>query len=133
MNKIIDTINEHRNNNNPQICDELISLINVLNIENEKKLKEYEDNNFTPAYSNEKMSDDDIIKSLLDGFLNDTTHYDYLSVADESNLMDLYKQIQNTQTEEEKYILLIKIYSVLGWGNNLPYHTYRYIINNKLK
>lgn len=129
---LLKNIADHKTMNDPKICFMLMTLIHSLNIKTEEELKEYEKNNFTFPSSNKVLNDEEIAKSMFDSFVSDVTHFDYLSVEDESELKDLYDKYLKTTEIDDKYIILIKIYSILDWGVHIPYHAYKYILEDRL-
>ena len=129
---LLKNIADHKTTNDPKICFMLMRLIDQLKIETEEQLKEYEINNFTFPSSNKVLNEEEIAAFMFDSFTHDTNHFDYLSVQDESELKDLYNEYLKTTDLEKKFIILIKIYSILDWGVHVPYHAYKYILEDKL-
>lgn len=132
MKELIDNIHDHSRVNDPKICFFLMELIKNNEINSLEELKVYEDNNFIPINTNEKPSDEVILNNLYNSYLTDITHHDLLSVDEVDELDKLGLKFEQERNLDNKYIIMIKMYSLLDWTLYLPYHAYKYIMEDKL-
>ena len=88
MNELIRTIEEHKDNNNEEVCEDLIDFIKSFKIENLENLLVYE-NKF---FSSDKLSDK--LNTKYISYQNDTSYYEFLELS----------SIDKAKEYEEKYL-----------------------------
>ncbi len=117
------------NNNNYKIINELIELIVDENISNVSELKEYQNELFRT--NGNLLSHNDEINYCINniktnGFASEKTDF--------IDLQKIIKLKENLalQSEEEKNMNVIILYSLLEKEMMLPYDAYIFIINDKI-
>ena len=132
MRELVNNIIEHKNTNDPKICFFLIEAIKQYNVESLEQLKKIEDDFFTPV-EEEKMSDEKVLERLNDYLYDDEEDYNNCSLDEQKRIDELKKEFNESKDIDTKYIDIIKIFTILDWDMLLPYHTYKYILDDKLK
>ena len=136
MNELINNINEHKNDKNQKLCLQLIELIERYGFNSVEEIKQNEIDHFTLVRprGNEKMTDEEILDRLY-SYLNDEDFYEDYEMCNRNDkrMIDLLKQeFSIIYDNEQKYLNIINIFSLLDWDIFLPYHTYKYIVEGKL-
>ena len=144
MDELIRNLTEHKTEENSQICEYLIHLIRRCQINSPEELKKREDDKYTYAFSSgyEKMTDREIVDELF----KTQEQADYNPDVEDpitspeilrnetiiGELISLEQEYRQTEDIERKMLIVIKMYSLLGWDCFLPYHAYQYIVEGKL-
>mgnify|MGYP007069910801 CR=1 FL=1 len=131
MKELIDNIYQHKNSNSPKICFFMMEYIKSRNISSLEELIKKEENRYTLA-SGRKYTDLEIVDLLYEAYDEDYDDYMACSVDDKEMLDSLNEQFLNTDDIDIKFINLIKMYTILDWDLALPYHTYMYILKDRL-
>ena len=131
MNELISKIDEHKLDNDPKICYELLDLIINCEINSLEELKKLEEQKFT--INGILLLEEDIVESLYNAYISDFTHIEKLEKEDNSRLIVLENEYKKAENIEDKIIILIKMYSIMNWSMELPYRAYCLIMENKLK
>ena len=132
MDDLIRAILAHQKHNDRKLITELAEQIRRYRLETEAQLKRLEDNRFTPV-EQDRMTDEMIQERLYHDY--DAYGYDdYMecSEQDKDKLDALEKHYLASDDPDERFLDLIRIYSLMGWDMQLPYHTYQYILADKL-
>ena len=131
MNELISKIYDHKKND-PKIVYNLMNFIDTMKYKSVMELEKYENEKFTYEEDERKLTDEEIAQMLFEAFTSDVTHFDYIEVEDESKLEVLHKQYLQETDLDNKFIILIKIYAILGWGIPVPFRAYSYILDDRL-
>ena len=131
MKELIKNVYEHRRNNDPKICFFMMEFIKNRKIVSLEDLKQREEDSFTSS-EGRRFTDSEIIEKLYEGYNDDYDDYMRCSIEDQKKIDDLNEEFLNTEDVDTKYIALIKIYTILDWDLALPYHTYKYILEDRL-
>jgi len=132
MKEMMEQIYNHKMSNDSRICFSLTELIDALKFESIDALRDYEDKLCTIGSTGERLSEEKMIDKLYNSFVSDHSHYETVSVENETKIMSLYEEFSKASNNEEKIIILLKIYSLLDWGIPLPYTAYNLILEDKL-
>lgn len=118
-------------NDNYKIINELIEVITDGNIDNVESLEEYQESLF--IINNEKMSEENKIKYCIDSIFTNPYISEGLDFMDIQNVMSMKQRLNdNNICNEEKIILIIKLYSILEKEMMLPFEAYKLIISGKI-
>lgn len=132
MNELISNIILHKNTNSPKIIFNLMEYIKKYSINSLDELQKSEDDRFTPVDST-RYEDEKIISKLYSDYSDD--YDDYMNCTDEEKrrLDELNEEFLQISDNDQKYINLIKMYTILDWDLVLPYHCYLYVMEDRLK
>ena len=131
MKELIKNVYEHRRNNDPKICFFMMEFIKNRKIVSLEDLKQREEDSFTSS-EGRRFTDSEIIEKLYEKYNDDYDDYMRCSIEDQKKIDNLNEKFLNTEDVDTKYISLIKIYTILDWDLALPYHTYKYILEDRL-
>ncbi|MBQ4032043.1 MAG: hypothetical protein II625_09845 [Bacilli bacterium] len=134
MKELIKNIIDHKNSNDPKVCFFLMEYLKNNEVESAEDLKTLEDKYFTilDPSGDKKLTDLEIVERLYEDYENDYDDYMSCSVDNKKELDKLNEEFLTTDDLEKKFINLIKMYTILDWDLALPYHTYNYILEDKL-
>lgn len=132
MNELIKNIVLHKNTNSPKIIFYLMEFIKNNSVQSLDELQQLEDAYYTLVDST-KYSDEEIINKLYKDYTDD--YDDYMNCTDEEKrkLDELNEEFLHSSDNDQKYIILIKMYTILDWDLVLPYHCYLYVMEDRLK
>ena len=121
MNELIKIIEEHKDNNNEEVCEDLIDFIKSFKIETLEDLLVYE-NKF---FSSDKLSDK--LNTKYISYQNDTSYYEFLELSS----IDEAKDLEATD-ELEKCKYLILLLNEIQRDLFFPYEAYLLIERDEL-
>ena len=127
MNELIRTIEEHKDNNNEEVCEDLIDFIKSFKIENLEDLLVYE-NKF---FSSDKLSDKLHTKYI--SYQNDTSYYEFLELSSIDKAKEYEEKYLEATDELEKCKYLILLLNEIQRDLFFPYEAYLLIERDELK
>ena len=126
MLEMIKNINEHKYNNNIDICYKLCTYINNNKIKDESTLKNIEDGYF----NSDDIKDRNNIKYTA--YISDYTHLEKFDQNIIAKLIQYENEYEVANNEEEKTKLLILIYNLINWELVFPYTAYKLILSDRM-
>ena len=134
MKELIEKIIEHKNKNDRKIIFSVMEFIKKYEVQSEEQLKVLEDKNYTllDINGNVKLSDEEIVNNLYHEYDEDYDDYTACSLEERTKLDKLNEEYLSASDIDTKFIILIKMYSILDWDLVLPYHAYKYILGDKM-
>ena len=127
MNELIRTIEEHKDNNNEEVCEDLIDFIKSFKIENLENLLVYE-NKF---FSSDKLSDK--LNTKYISYQNDTSYYEFLELSSIDKAKEYEEKYSEATDELEKCKYLILLLNEIQRDLFFPYEAYLLIERDELK
>ena len=140
MNELIKEIEMHEDRNDRRVCENLKKLIFQRKLNTPEELKKYEDDHVTLA-SGIRLTDEQIAERYYSIY----NENEYLEQMDEEYLFsdplpdedirqinELERRYVDTEDTESRLIILIRLYTLSDFDPILPYHTYRYILEERI-
>lgn len=118
------------NNDNYKIINELIEVITDEKIDNVDSLEKYQESLF--IINGEKMDENNKISYCINSIKSNPYISEGLDFMDIQNVMSMKQRLNDNISNEEKIILIIKLYSILEKEIMLPFEAYKLIVGGKL-
>jgi len=118
------------NNDNYKIINELIEVITDEKIDNVDSLEKYQESLF--IINGEKMDENNKISYCINSIKSNPYISEGLDFMDIQNVMSMKQRLNDNISNEEKIILIIKLYSILEKEMMLPFEAYKLIVGGKL-
>lgn len=127
MDILISELESFINEDNRGVVEELINVLMENNIDTYRELADLEE-----SYFDKNMSLLDRISLSYKQMIKDIYKYDNMQVDEIRDLDKMKEEFNNSNDGEEKLILIIKIYNLLGYQMIFPFCCYKMIYERKI-
>lgn len=127
MDILISELESFINEDNRGVVEELINVLMENNIHTYRELADLEE-----SYFDKNMSLLDRISLSYKQMIKDIYKYDNMQVDEIRDLDKMKEEFNNSNDVEEKLILIIKIYNLLGYKMIFPFCCYKMVYERKI-
>ena len=126
MNELIEKIEEHKDTNNEEVCEDLIDIIKDFKIDSLEELLTFENKYFSSSNLSDKL------KTKYLSYQSDNTYFDFLEIDSINKVRDYEEKYLNVTDELQKCKYLILLLNEVQRDLFFPYEAYLLIEKDEL-